>query len=57
MDTKNKYAVWAYYIGISIIFITHLYMLGFTIPANQMTGHAILNLFAGGLLAYSWFKR
>lgn len=57
MVKENKYAAWAYYIGITIVFGTHLYMLGFSIPANQMTAHAVLNLVAGGLLAYSWFGR
>ncbi len=57
MEKINKYVVWSYWIGILIIFSTHLYMLGFDISANQMTSHAVLNLVAGCLLAYSWFGR
>ena len=54
---KNKYATWAYYIGITIVFGTHLYMLGFGLPSDQIIGHSVLNLAAGGLLAYSWFSK
>ncbi len=56
-EVKNKYAVWAYWLGITIVFGSHLYMLGFSLPANQMVPHAVLNLVAGCFLAYSWFKR
>jgi hypothetical protein len=54
---KSKYTTWAYYVGITIVMGTHLYMLGFGLPADQVYGHSILNLVAGGLLAYGWFSR
>jgi hypothetical protein len=57
MEKRNRYAVWSYWVGIVIVFVTHLYMLGFGMPENQMIGHAVLNLVAGCLLAYSWFGR
>jgi len=47
----------SYWIGITIVFATHLYMLGYGMPADQIVGHSILNLIAGFFLAYSWFKR
>jgi len=37
-----------YYIGISIVFLTHAYML--TVPA--MRAHAVLNLVAAACIAY-----
>lgn len=54
---KNRNATWAYYIGITIVFGTHLYMLGFGLPAEQIFGHSVFNLVAGCLLAYSWFSK
>jgi hypothetical protein len=57
MKKINKSAMWSYWIGIIIIFGTHLYMLGLGLSEDQMIGHAILNLIAGCFLAYSWFGR
>lgn len=48
---------WLYIVGLLIVFITHIYMLTFGLPADQMTGHAILNLLAGALLAWGWLSR
>lgn len=53
---KNKYAVWAYWVGIVIVFATHLYMLGYGLPTSQIVTHSVLNLIAGSLIAYSWFS-
>jgi hypothetical protein len=48
----------AYYIGIIIIFATHLRMLmagGFN--ANMTTSHAVINLIAGSLIAYYFMNK
>jgi hypothetical protein len=45
----------AYYIGIAIIFITHLYMLKDS--KIDMRSHAIINLVGGGLIAYYFMNR
>ena len=50
-------ATWSYYIGLAIVFATHLYMLAAGLPANMIMGHAILNLVAAGLVAFGWMKR
>ena len=57
MEKINKYIVWSYWIGILIVFSSHLYMLGFDMPTNQMFSHTVLNLVTGCLLACSWFGR
>ena len=43
----------AYYIGISIVFATHVYLL----VGRRMTVHAGLNLVAGGLIAYYFMNK
>jgi len=48
---------WAYWIGIIVIFGTHIYMLVYGLPESQMTAHAWLNLGAGLLIGYAWMKR
>jgi hypothetical protein len=47
----DKYLI-AYFVGISIVFLTHLFMLG--MPSMQ--GHALLNLFAGVCIAAYFVK-
>ena len=57
MYANNKLSWWLYGIGLFIVFGTHIYMLTASIPADQMMGHAILNLFAGVLLVAGWLSR
>jgi len=47
-----------YYIGISIVFLTHLYML-FNPEMNMVTGfiHALINLMAGAFIAYYFMHK
>ena len=45
----------AYYIGILVIFITHLLMLKSNSP--DMRSHAVVNLVAGSLIAYYFMHR
>ncbi len=56
MNAKNL-ALWSYYIGLAIVLATHVYMLVAGLPADQMTGHAVLNLVAAALIAFGWMKR
>jgi hypothetical protein len=42
-----------YYIGISIVIVTHLFML--SVPA--MRTHAIINLVAAGFIAYYFMNK
>ncbi len=57
MKNKSTLSTWAYYVAITILVVTHVYMLVAGLPAEQMTAHAIINLFAGVLFAYSWFGK
>ena len=43
----------AYYIGILIVFATHIYLL----VGGHMTAHAGLNLLAGALIAYYFMNK
>lgn len=44
-------------IGLFIVFATHIYMLAYGLPQEQMFGHAVLNLVAGILLMSGWLSR
>ena len=43
-----------YYIGIAIIFFTHLFMV---FKSGRMRSHAVLNLFAAACIAYYFMFR
>ena len=43
-----------YFLGISIVFLTHLMMLGGSTGARN---HALTNLFAGACIAYYFMNR
>jgi hypothetical protein len=42
----------SYYIGILIVFISHIYMLAVGVKSSNMNTHAWLNLFAVLCIAY-----
>ena len=46
----------AYYIGILIVGLSHAYMLVKGLPQSQVQLHAILNLVAAALIAWSWMS-
>ena len=48
-----------YYIGIFIIFATHLYMLGFVneMKRKEVIGHSIINLLAALMIAYYFMNK
>ena len=59
METRHLIA---YYIGIAIIFGSHLYLLyvdnqNLSQPPMSMKPHSYLNLVAGGLIAYYFMNR
>ena len=54
MKKRSKTAFW---IGFGIVIATHIYMLAFSFPSNQVVPHAVVNLVAAGLLAYAWHTR
>jgi len=47
---------WTSSLGYAVVVLTHVYMLGWGLPASQVMGHAVLNLVAAGLLYYGQFK-
>ena len=56
MKKTEKSTIWAFWVALAIVIGTHVYMIGFGLPANQMVPHAIINLVAGGLLLYVWYN-
>lgn len=57
MYQNNKLSWGLYGLGLLIVLGTHIFMLVAGLIADQMTGHAILNLVAAFLLAAGWLKR
>ena len=57
MKSVTKVKSWFYWAGILIVVASHVYMLVYGLAENQITGHAIANLVAAGLIGYAWFKR
>ena len=57
MYADNKSSWWLYIAGLVIVFGSHVYMLLAGLPESQMTGHALLNLLAGIVLATGWLTR
>lgn len=57
MFSNNKLSWSLYSLGLLIVVATHIYMLVASLPAEQMMAHAVLNLFAGLLLAIGWLSR
>ncbi|MFQ5621648.1 MAG: hypothetical protein ACE5FT_07480 [Candidatus Nanoarchaeia archaeon] len=47
---------WTSGLGYAVVVLTHVYMLGFGLPASQVVPHSILNLVAAGLLYYGQYK-
>ena len=52
---KKEQKLWAFWIGMAIVVLSHIYMLIAGLPANQAVPHAIVNLVGAGLFAYAWF--
>jgi hypothetical protein len=50
----DKYHL-TYYIGITIVILSNLYILTYGLPQNQIRIHVLGNLLAAGMIAYSWF--
>lgn len=46
----------SYYIGILIVFVTHIFML-FMTSSNDMKIHSILNIMAGFFIAYYFMNK
>lgn len=57
MYSNNKLSWWLYGLGLVIVMGTHIYMLMAGLAPEQMMGHVVLNLVAGGLLASGWLSR
>ncbi len=47
----------SYYLGIFIVFVSHVYMLISKPSSSMMTPHAYLNIFGGFLIAYYFMHK
>lgn len=57
MYNNNKVSWLLYIAGLAIVLGSHVYMLAAGVPQDQMTGHAVINLVAAGLLVMGWSTR
>lgn len=48
---------WSFWLGMLIVVGSHIYMLVYGLPQEQMVPHAIVNLVAAGLFGLAWYKR
>lgn len=46
-----------YYIGIALVFITHVYLLTKANTSQEMQIHSLINLFAGLCIAYYFMNK
>jgi hypothetical protein len=46
----KKIAFWG---GVAVVALTHVYMLVASLPESQMMAHAIINLVAAGAIVYA----
>ncbi len=56
MNSYSKSSWWLYGVGLFIVVVTHIYMLVFGLPAEQVAAHSLFNIFAGILLAAGWLR-
>lgn len=54
---NHQWTQWAFWIGLIIVLGTHIYMIAYGLPPEQMMGHAIINLIAGILMFMAWKKK
>ena len=47
----------AYYIGIAVVFLSHIFMLIKPMPPSGMRMHAIINIVAACLIAYYFMNK
>lgn len=57
MKNVSKAEAWSFWLAMIIVVGSHIYMLVYGLPDNQLTGHAVVNLVAGGLFGFTWYKR
>jgi len=57
MYANNKLSWWLYIVGLVIVLGSHIYMLAVGLAQDQMTSHALLNLFGAIILAAGWLSR
>jgi hypothetical protein len=53
---NSKSKGWLFWIAMLIVVGSHLYMLAYDLPQDQMMPHAVLNLLAAGFFAIAWYK-
>lgn len=52
----NKLKKWFFWIGMFIVVASHVYMLAYGLPADQITAHSVVNLVAAASIGWAWYK-
>jgi len=56
METTSTLKTWFFRLGMLIVVGSHIYLLVYGLPAEQLVAHSIANFVAAGLIGAAWYR-
>jgi len=56
MESTSTLKTWSFRLGMLIVVGSHIYLLMYGLPAEQLVAHSIANFVAAGLFAVAWYR-